>query len=185
MNPSRFEVLASLVFKCAVAASTNKSYDSYLLFQPVNVRGIIAGNYPETTAGNVITAAITKRKNSGQIQLNEMVNELRKRKMEVKGLRDVKQAAQYWINTLSTLADDQSRVYTISSACRFPIYNVNFGWGKPLKVTFIVPEVDQGTFVLMDTPSGDSIEATARLREDEMAIFENDKEILAYVQEDV
>ncbi|GJU31772.1 acylsugar acyltransferase 3-like protein [Tanacetum coccineum] len=139
-----------------MGASTNKSYDSSLLYQPFNVRGIIAGNYPETTAGNVITCAITKMKNSGQMQLSDMVNELRKRKMEVRGLKDMKEAAQYWTNTLSTL--DQGHVYTITSVC---------------------------FFVLMDTPSGDGIEAIAHLREDEMAIFENDKEILAYVQEDV
>nr|GEY56448.1 hypothetical protein [Tanacetum cinerariifolium] len=185
INPSRFEVLASLIFKCAVGASTNKSYESSLLYQPFNVRGIIAGKYPETTAGNVITCALTKMKNSGQIQLNDMVNELRKRKMEVEGLRDVKDAAQFWRNTLSTLADNQGCVYAISSTSRFPMYNVNFGWGKPLKVTMSIPDIDQGSFVLWDTPSGDGIDATARLREDEMAIFENDKEILAYVQEDV
>ncbi|GJU31770.1 acylsugar acyltransferase 3-like protein [Tanacetum coccineum] len=184
MNPSRLEVLASLLFKCVVGgASTNKSYDSSLLYQPFNVRGIIAGNYPETTAGNVITCVLTKMKNSGQMQLNDMVNELRKRKMEVRGLRDMKEAAQYWTNTLSTL--DQGRVYIITSVCKYPLYNVNFGWGKPLKATFDIPEVDHAVFVLMDTPSGDGIEATAHLREDEMAIFENDKEILAYVQEDV
>ncbi|PWA43305.1 transferase, Chloramphenicol acetyltransferase-like domain protein [Artemisia annua] len=177
MNPSRFEVLASLVFKCAVAASTNKSYDSSVLYQPFNVRGKIAGNYPETIAGNVITVASTKRKSSGQIQLNEMVNELRKRKMEVEGLRDLKEAAQYWTNTLSTLADDRGRVYSITTACVlqesfeqnfvhshliFLITTVTFG--QPLKVTFHAPEVDQGYFVLMDTPSGDGIEATAHLR---------------------
>nr|GEW59548.1 hypothetical protein [Tanacetum cinerariifolium] len=141
MNPTRFEVLASLLFKCAVGASTNKSYDSSLLYQPFNVRGIIAGKYPETTV------------------------------------------AQYWTNMLSTL--DQGRVYTVTSLCTFPFYNANYGWGKPLKVTMDIPELYQGVFALMDTPSGDGIEVTARLREDEMAIFENDKEILAYVQEDV
>nr|GEZ32558.1 hypothetical protein [Tanacetum cinerariifolium] len=103
MNPTRFEVLASLLFKCAVGASTNKSYDSSLLYQPFNVRGIIAGKYPETTVGNVLTCAATKMKNPGQMQLNEMVNELRKRKMEVKGLTNMKEAAQYWTNMLSTL----------------------------------------------------------------------------------
>ncbi|GKF82514.1 acylsugar acyltransferase 3-like protein [Tanacetum coccineum] len=101
-------------------------------------------------------------KNSGQMQLSDMVNELRKRKMEVRGLKDMKEAAQYWTNKLSTL--DQGHVYTITLAC---------------------VKLDQGFFVLMDTPSGDGIEAIAHLREDEMAIFENDKEILAYVQEDV
>ena len=117
------------------------------------------------------------------MRLNEMVNELRKRKIEVKGLTDMKEAAQYWTNTLSTL--DQGRVYTVTSLCNFPFYNVDFGWGKPLKVTLDIPELYQGVFALMDTPSGDGIEVAASLRKDEMAIFENDKEILAYVQEDV
>ncbi|GKE34652.1 acylsugar acyltransferase 3-like protein [Tanacetum coccineum] len=102
---------------------------------------------------NVIAMGNTPM-NPSRFELNDMVNELRKRKMEVRGLRDMKEAAQYWTNMLSTL--DQGR-----------------RWITPRR------------FCLMELSIRDGIEVTAHLREDEMAIFENDKEILAYVQEDV
>ncbi|PKI32525.1 hypothetical protein CRG98_047069 [Punica granatum] len=74
--------------------------------------------------------------------------------------------------------------FSFTSLCRFPIYEADFGWGKPVWVgsaslTF------KNLIVFLDTKSGDGIEAWANLKAEDMAKFENDKELLAYASPNI
>lgn len=93
--------------------------------------------------------------------------------------KEVKRVADMF----STLQGDVSRVYNISSVCRFPFYNVDFGWGKPVEVTIRVPNVEANGLVLMDTPLGDGITSFVHLPEEEMSILQNDNEFVTYVED--
>ncbi|KAG6759085.1 hypothetical protein POTOM_035552 [Populus tomentosa] len=67
-----------------------------------------------------------------------------------------------------------------TSLCRFPLYEADFGWAKPIWVgspslTF------KNLVVFMDTASGDGIEALVHLKEEDMAKFEEDEELLQYI----
>ena len=61
-----------------------------------------------------------------------------------------------------------------SSWCRFPVYEVNFGMGKPTWVC--CPD----TVVMMCTKDGDGIETWVSMKEEDMVMFENDQELLSY-----
>ena len=63
-------------------------------------------------------------------------------------------------------------VFISSSMCRFPFYEVDFRWGKP--VVALAGNVCKNTFVVMDRRSGDGIESWATLDEQDRALFEND-----------
>lgn len=70
--------------------------------------------------------------------------------------------------------------FNFTSLCRFPIYEADFGWGRPVWVgsaslTF------KNLAVFLDTKSGDGIEAWVNLKEEDMAKFEKDRELLARV----
>ncbi|KAK4763661.1 hypothetical protein SAY87_013099 [Trapa incisa] len=70
--------------------------------------------------------------------------------------------------------------FSFTSLCRFPIYEADFGWGKPVwagsaSLTF------KNLVVFLDTKAGDGIEAWVNLRSEDMAKFEKDRELLAYV----
>lgn len=67
----------------------------------------------------------------------------------------------------------------ISSLCRLPLYDTDFGWGKPVWVANVRPEYDDSA-VFFDTRDGKGIELWIRLPEQDMAIFEQDPIILAY-----
>lgn len=74
--------------------------------------------------------------------------------------------------------------FSFTSLCRFPIYEADFGWGKPAWVgsaslTF------KNLIVFMDTKTGDGIEAWVNLKEEDMAKFEQDNELLAIVSPSV
>ncbi|KAM4102173.1 hypothetical protein ACB094_05G203900 [Castanea mollissima] len=69
--------------------------------------------------------------------------------------------------------------FNFSSWCRFPIYETDFGWGNPMWIGEVSPPFKNAT-VFIDTKSGDGIEAWVNLKEEDMAKFESDSELLAY-----
>lgn len=186
MNPTRVELVTSLLFKCAAGAATTKSGSSKPtnLFHTVNLRSKIIKNCQEVAAGNISTMVIANMADSGAIKLNEVIAKLRNGIMELEGLRDVQEAAGNLLGRLSMLAGDhETRAYTCSSLCSFPLYELDFGWGKPLEIMVRFPDVNDSCILLMDTPSRDGIEALVRLQKEEMAILEKDQSLLAYVED--
>ena len=70
--------------------------------------------------------------------------------------------------------------FSFTSLCRFPMYDADFGWGKPTWVgspalTF------ENVVVFCDTKTGGGIEAYVSLKMEDMAKFEADEELLACV----
>lgn len=74
---------------------------------------------------------------------------------------------------------DDLAVYRYSSWCRFPIYEADFGWGKPIWVTIGGCEL-KNSIIMMDTRSGDGIEAIVNLEKEDMDVFEKDLELLQF-----
>jgi shikimate O-hydroxycinnamoyltransferase len=70
--------------------------------------------------------------------------------------------------------------FSFTSLCNFPIYEIDFGWGKPAWVTS-ASFTFNNLVSFFDTKSGDGIEAWINLKEEEMGKLENDEELLAYV----
>ncbi|KAK9127882.1 hypothetical protein Syun_016679 [Stephania yunnanensis] len=62
--------------------------------------------------------------------------------------------------------------YGMTSLCRFPFYEVDFGWGKPVWLNFPGFE-EKNLIVLMDTQCGKGVEAWVTLEEDAMALFQS------------
>ncbi|KAK9052180.1 hypothetical protein SSX86_028808 [Deinandra increscens subsp. villosa] len=187
VNPTRVEALSSLIFKCAVGAATtlSGSIAPSNMYHVVDMRKKIVGkNLPEIAAGNICTIAVAKMADSGgEIKLNEVVDRLRKDITEIKEVRDVEEVGEVFLTKLSTLGGDQSRTYNFSSLCRFPFYEVDFGWGKPVQFIHKNGVLDGNIIHLIDTPSGEGIEAIVQLEEEEMVIFQKDKEILEFSQD--
>ncbi|XP_058195435.1 pelargonidin 3-O-(6-caffeoylglucoside) 5-O-(6-O-malonylglucoside) 4'''-malonyltransferase-like [Rhododendron vialii] len=74
--------------------------------------------------------------------------------------------------------DEEVDFYAITSLCRFPLYEADFGWGKPVWVsTYDKPREVANLF---DTKCGMGIEAWVRLDEQDMLHFQQDKDIKAF-----
>ncbi|GJX75527.1 acylsugar acyltransferase 3-like protein [Tanacetum coccineum] len=186
MNPTRVELLTSLIFKCSMGATIAKSgcYKPSNLLHCVNMRNKVINICPNTSAGNIFTLMNAKIASTSEIMLDEVIYELRKGKMELDGLQSLQEVEKHYLSTLSMLEGDESRSFVSSSLCRFPFYNVDFGWGKPIKVITRYPDVDDNGVILLDTRSGDGIEALVHLEKEEMSIFKMDEELLAYVEDE-
>ncbi|XP_031270307.1 stemmadenine O-acetyltransferase-like [Pistacia vera] len=65
------------------------------------------------------------------------------------------------------------------SWCWIPVYQVDFGWGRPEWVTTTSNGM-KNSILLMDTRDGLGIEALVTLEEQDMAVFERDDELLSF-----
>ncbi|CAK9322224.1 unnamed protein product [Citrullus colocynthis] len=73
-------------------------------------------------------------------------------------------------------------LYRCTSWCKFPVYDADFGWGKPVWIT--VPEFPwKNMILLMDSRDGEGIEAMVSLEKKEMEVFEKNQELLSFCQE--
>ncbi|KAI3932725.1 hypothetical protein MKW92_027991 [Papaver armeniacum] len=77
-----------------------------------------------------------------------------------------------------TLNDDHKTFLMFTSWCRFPIYEVDFGWGKPSWAS-ISKLLYKNCVTFIDTSSGDGIEAWVSLKKEDMVEFERHGELLA------
>lgn len=189
-NPTRVEVVSALIWKCAMKASSTANSDSVRTssawLQIVNMRKILAPPSAEKLMGNLLgffAAKSTGGENDDDLQ--GLVGAMRKGSEEFK----LKYGANYGVNgdDISKLMKeygeqlqkDDIECYCSTSWCRFPFYEANFGWGKPL-MNIPATEELKNLITLMDTSDGGGIEARLTLKEEDMAIFEENEELLAY-----
>ncbi|KAK3420126.1 hypothetical protein EUGRSUZ_G00928 [Eucalyptus grandis] len=78
---------------------------------------------------------------------------------------------------VSVLSRDGANVILISSWCGFPLYDSDFGWGKPDMVSNSSPPLR--SVGLVDSPVDGGIDAWITLNQDEMALFKQDPDIVA------
>ncbi|EOY22399.1 3'-N-debenzoyl-2'-deoxytaxol N-benzoyltransferase, putative [Theobroma cacao] len=69
-------------------------------------------------------------------------------------------------------------MFGFTSWCRFPFYETDFGWGKPIWLGTAL-RFNRAAFFL-DTRDGEGIEAWITLTQKEMAKLEQDPDILAH-----
>ena len=74
--------------------------------------------------------------------------------------------------------EDFVDVFMFTSLCGFPIYKVDFGWGKPSWVSLF--SLSRQMVDLLENKSGDGIEAWVCLNEQDMFLFQQDLDILAF-----
>ncbi|XP_022772425.1 vinorine synthase-like [Durio zibethinus] len=189
-HPSRVEVVLALIWKCAVANKKQKtgSVGPTALFQAVNLRTRMSPPLPDTAFGNFIWPFMVLAKEEKDLELHELVIQMRKSFNEFNNttanmfrgegaplavMGALKERGEFFRN------NREMTVYKCSSWCRFPLYDTDFGWGKPLWLVSINKMVSN-TIALADTRSGDGIEALLTLDEEEMALFEQNEELLKY-----
>lgn len=71
-----------------------------------------------------------------------------------------------------SLQNQDADICVFTSVCRFPYYEIDFGWGKPAWVSSV--EKPNDIVLMMDTKCGTGIEAWVSLEEKEMLIFQQE-----------
>ncbi|KAK3013153.1 hypothetical protein RJ639_008576 [Escallonia herrerae] len=175
-NPTRVEVVTALLYKCAVAASSAKNS---LLIQLVNMRARVVPPLSSTSVGNFSWYFTTTPKRESETKLQDYVRGLRDGIGQLcdKNVNNLK--VNDWLLAVLASTEDVKVLFDDLDIYRYPLYKVDFGWGKPVWLR-MADGVVKNTFVLFDDGKGDGIEAFVTLEEEDMAIFQSDEELLAF-----
>lgn len=181
LNPSVVEIVSALLFKCAVAASQSSSG---VLRQHVNLRPRMTPPLPRNTMGNIIWSFLVPFEENDGKELIEIVDKMKKgltkffdEKVNRFG-EDRLSFVSEFLRMEAELAKKGVDVYCFTSVRKTPLYQVDFGWGKPMWVT--IPLLNNNMFVLVDTKCGEGIEVWVTLEEQRMARFKRDEELLSF-----
>ncbi|KAF7810007.1 vinorine synthase-like [Senna tora] len=188
-HPSRVEVVLALIWRCAMCATRAKtgSFKPSALFQAVNLRSRMEPPAPETTIGNFVWPFAVTAEKEEELELHCAVRRMREGmkefvEMGAKGLREGGgfEAVMGFLKKRGEMLKKEEGivVYKCSSWCRYPLLEVDFGWGKPVWRTS-VNRIVSNTIALMDVEDG-GVEALITLDEQEMDVFEQHHEMLHY-----
>ncbi|MFS7979282.1 putative transferase [Helianthus anomalus] len=181
---TRVTLVASLIWKALIAVDQVKcgSLRNCLLAPAMSLRGKASSPVSESSFGNVWAPyPIRFLQNETGLEFGDLVDLI----------EDTTRNVIMWVQKASgeeicrhahesyALVDEelkQNKFCIFTSWCRFPIYEVDFGWGKPCWVTEAGSALEMVT--LMDDKDGDGIEAWVSLNQKEMYVFESDQDIL-------
>ncbi|KAL2484476.1 HXXXD-type acyl-transferase family protein [Abeliophyllum distichum] len=187
-RPTRIEALSTYIWS-RFMSSTQEKHDPdkiYTVLHAVNLRTRLDPPLSEHYFGNISRLAIAipsmeDREKEGYGVLNKVREAIRgvngdylaKLREGDKHLKFVKErAAQANKGDLVT--------FNFTSLCRFPLYEADFGWGKPVWVGS-ASLTYKNLVTFMDTKSGDGIEAWIHLKKQDMLKFEADMELNAFL----
>nr|XP_043611290.1 salutaridinol 7-O-acetyltransferase-like isoform X2 [Erigeron canadensis] len=154
----------------------------------VNIRKRSSPPLPENSIGNLFTPAVALCFPTSKPDLPTLIGELRdsiakenSEKIESmkgeNGLKMIKESFKHQMDAIS----ETEYVMVTTSVLNMGIYDLDFGWGKPVWFYYINPSMTSRLLVLIDTPQGDvGVEAIVTLTSDEMEIFQCDTELLSY-----
>ncbi|XP_021802234.1 salutaridinol 7-O-acetyltransferase-like [Prunus avium] len=84
---------------------------------------------------------------------------------------------EYFKEIGNIMSGDDINFFICTSACTFGMYEIDFGWGKPIWVS-IPGDILKNVATLIDTKEGDGVDAWVSLSEEDMALFERDRNFL-------
>lgn len=190
-QPTRVEAVSALIWKLAMKATRTVSRTSKpsVLASSASLRSRVSPPFTKNSIGNLVSYFAAKaEEGEKERKLQALVAEIRRAKQRFRddhipklvGDGDATEViCDYQREAGDMIASGGFDFYILTSACRFGLYEIDFGWGKP--VWFAFPSVRQKNIVaLLDTKEGGGIEAWVNLNEQEMKLFEEDRELLDF-----
>ncbi|CAK7337043.1 unnamed protein product [Dovyalis caffra] len=189
-QPTRLEVVTAVIWKTLtmVARGNDGRLRPSILSHPINLRGKTAMPIPNNSCGNFATLALshfTADKES-KVQLHDFVdrvhNGIKKKVADCAKVSSddelFRMATKIGMETTEAFIKGKVDFYIFKSVCRMPIYEANFGWGKPGWFSGCNTGVEM--VFLIDTKDGDGIEAWLSLEENRMILFQENPDIKAF-----
>ncbi|KAL5790973.1 hypothetical protein ACOSQ2_005861 [Xanthoceras sorbifolium] len=145
----------------------------------VNLRGKTFRKISENCCGNIYTLGTARfQADESKMRLDNFVDQ----EDHEDGFFS-KLMMRPYIELAEEIKKGEGDVHKFSSLRNFPLYEVDFGWGKPAWVSFA--QRPYKGVMLIDTKSGDGVEAWVTMDEEEMNYFQNDPTIrISVVDED-
>ncbi|KAI3830537.1 hypothetical protein MKW98_030700 [Papaver atlanticum] len=201
-QPTRVEAVSALLWSCIIDMDQAKkkevsSVRAYIAAHAVNMRSRMVPPLPANSFGNMTCLSValhtftdtesTKKNHQCRNILTGKIRESMK-KIDGEYVKQQLQTSDTFSNALKIIKNENDfppsgpkRLMLIfTSWCRFPVYEANFGWGKPIWASICTLPL-KNMVLLMDTSSGDGIEAWVSLSKEDMYEFERHEELLVYI----
>ncbi|KAK2987336.1 hypothetical protein RJ640_023637 [Escallonia rubra] len=190
--PTSVEAVAAVIWGCAIEAISKVTNEgpkkTSILAIPVNLRTRMRPVLPKSSIGNLVWTAFAQHMPDAKLEFPCIVDRIKKAFAKVdydfvetmkgnEGYAKVSECLKEYAELLHNIDEDNCLV--LSSLRKVGISEVDFGWGKPSWHYFCNPGFKSFVF-LMDTISGDGIEALVSLSGQAMVIFERDPKLLVF-----
>ncbi|KAJ8774909.1 hypothetical protein K2173_019913 [Erythroxylum novogranatense] len=183
-NLTRYEAVSALIWRAFMIASKQmgeKSMKNHMMVSLVDLRRRMKQGSEGDFIGNLCRSTIAHCSSHEITDYNQLAGKIHD---SIQKMNDEWDDIDKMMNTTAAvvkeLADEEAsstRVFAISSWCRIPFYETNFGWGKPLWVGTASTIGRQMGGIFMDTCDGQGIEAWIGLPVDYMTHLEQDSDI--------
>ncbi|KAJ7969453.1 Vinorine synthase-like [Quillaja saponaria] len=189
--PSRVEVLTAFIWRRFLAVTHGDEKNSYALVHYVNLRPRMEPPLPNYAFGNYYADAQTdpvlvpSDSDQDHVLCYNMVRQVMEKinKFDKDFISKIGEGGEEYLKLLKKDSEGFLRgelvPFMFTSFCRFPLYDADFGWGKPTWVG-LSHWTYKNLVIFMDTKTGGGIEAHICLKVEDMDKFENDEEVLAY-----
>ncbi|KAK4414287.1 Stemmadenine O-acetyltransferase [Sesamum alatum] len=182
-DPTRVEVVSAFILKYFIENNLLDAKKSLLAAHMVNIRPRASPSL-ENAFGNGCFLGAAELGHPDQYyslpavaKLQELVSKVRRaiRTINDEYIRETEREDRY-LSDLGKLSDLMSEGeadgFVFSSWCGFPMYEVDFGWGRPVWVC-TTPLLMKHLVILMSTRDGNGIEALINLLPNQLQSLEN------------
>ncbi|KAK3420670.1 hypothetical protein EUGRSUZ_G01529 [Eucalyptus grandis] len=191
-QPSRVEVVSALISKALVKIDRGRQGEErpFAVCMAFNLRDKVKLNIPANSCGNFfsVISGQSAQPTVGKTnpEFNEMVNIIHNMISDAKTkyatIVNKEELCSAVGNSIAELVKvaSSSEVFMISfsSWCRFGLYEIDFGWGRPVPVSNI--SLNLRSVILIDDEEGKGIDAWTTTTGDEMILLKQDPDILAF-----
>ncbi|KAL3636438.1 hypothetical protein CASFOL_020985 [Castilleja foliolosa] len=174
--PTRVEALSAFIWTRFISVTETEPSPNklYTVLHTVNLRTRLDPKLTEYHFGNICRAAIAMPVVGDDGP--ELMKKVREAILGVKGDEEGDTYLDFIKDRMVRFMKGELVTFNFTSLCRFPLYEADFGWGKPVWVGSAgLTYKNLVTFV--DTANGDGIEAWVNLRKQDMEKFEADLEL--------
>ncbi|XP_022738164.1 vinorine synthase-like [Durio zibethinus] len=177
-RPSRFEAVSALIWSAMLSTTTKNDRTFSTTTISMNLRNRTNPPMPQQCIGNVYQVKEVESLMEKTINLSILAGKIHEtiRKVDDDHVKKLGAGVGAYINLLRSKVKNNKFLFV--SWCRFPFYETDFGWGKPIWFATAL-RINRVVFFL-DTRDGEGIEAWITLTLEEMAKFEQDPGVLAY-----
>ncbi|MCL7043718.1 hypothetical protein MKW94_027162 [Papaver nudicaule] len=155
----------------------------------VNLRKRMEPPLPSVSFGNIVTVATATSLNDSENELDGLVGQVRESISKINNEYIQYMGSGGFLKSILAFANlnengnpmaQNVEVYWISSVCKVPLYEIDFGWGKPELVSSGASQPYQNVFLLMDTKCGNGVEVQVNMTVEDMALFETNQGLLEF-----